>query len=144
MRVFRFIDSLLAGPAVEDQAQVVGYGSREHPGELDVRPFPHALSPRDVVGKREVWRERLVIPALLVMLGQRKISHSDGPKEHVQTKKNAMPMPQTIHPTSLPFALANVSNTNAALRGTKRVDSRAAASTASRRRGIARTPSTRP
>ena len=32
-------------------------------------------------------------------------------------KNSAMPMPQTIHPTSLPFALANASNTNAALRG---------------------------
>ena len=72
MRVFKFIDSLLAGPTVEDQAQVVGYGSREHLGELDVRPLPQALSPHDAVTKHEVWSEGLVIPCLLVILGQRK------------------------------------------------------------------------
>ena len=87
MRVFKFIDSLLAGPAVEDQAQVVGYGSGEHLGELDVCPLTHALSPRDVVGKREVWRKGLVIPALLVILGQRKEHHGDCPKEHVHTQE---------------------------------------------------------
>ena len=73
--------------AVEDQAQVVGYGSREHLGELDVRPLTHALSPRDVVAGRDVWRERLVIPPLLVMLGQRKEHHGDCPKEHVHTQE---------------------------------------------------------
>ena len=77
MRVFKFIDSLLAGPTVEDQAQVVGYGSREHPGELDVSPLLQALSPHDVVAGRDVWRERLVIPRLLVMLGERIVSHDD-------------------------------------------------------------------
>ena len=56
MRVFKFIDSLLAGPTVENQAQVFGYGSREHLGELDVRPLPQALSPHEPVAKREVWR----------------------------------------------------------------------------------------
>ena len=78
MRVFRFIDSLLAGPAVEDQAQVVGYGSREHPGELDVSPLLQALSPHDVVANGDVWRERLVIPPLLVKLGQREKRHDGG------------------------------------------------------------------
>ena len=63
------------------------------------------------------------------------------PKNTFILKNTAMPMPQTIHPTSLPFALANASNTNAALRGTIRVDSRAAASTASKRRGTASTSS---
>ena len=77
MRVFKVIDSLLAGPTVEDQAQVVGYGSREHLGELDVRPLPQAPSTHEPVAKREVWRERLVIPRLLVMLGQRIVSHDD-------------------------------------------------------------------
>ena len=78
MRVFKFIDSLLAGPTVEDQAQVVGYGSREHPGELDVCPLLQALSPHDVVAGRDVWRVRLVIPPLLVKLGQRKESDDGG------------------------------------------------------------------
>ena len=78
MRVFKFIDSLLAGPTVEDQAQVVGYGSREHLGELDVSPFPQALSPHDVVANGDVWRERLVIPPLLVKLGQREKRHDGG------------------------------------------------------------------
>ena len=78
MRVFKVIDSLLAGPTVEDQAQVVGYGSREHPGELDVRPLLQALSPHDVVAGRDVWRVRLVIPPLLVKLGQGKESDDGG------------------------------------------------------------------
>ena len=75
--VFKFIDLLLAGATVEDQTQVIGYGSREHLGELDVRPLPQALSTHEPVAKREVWRERLVIPRLLVMLGQRIVSHDD-------------------------------------------------------------------
>ena len=78
MRVFKFIDSLLAGPAVEDQAQVVGYGSREHLGELDVCTLPQALSTHDVVANGDVWRERLVIPPLLVKLGQREKRHDGG------------------------------------------------------------------
>ena len=78
MRVFKFIDSLLAGPTVENQAQIVGYGSREHPGELDVSPLLQALSPHDVVANGDVWRERLVIPPLLVKLGQREKRHDGG------------------------------------------------------------------
>ena len=85
MRVFKFIDSLLAGPTVEDQAQVVGYGSREHLGELDVRPFPHAPSTHDPVAEHEVWPEGLVIPCLLVILGQRKESDHGCCAEDVHT-----------------------------------------------------------
>ena len=78
MRVFKFIDSLLAGPSVENQTEVLGYGSREHPGELEVSPLLQALSPHDVVANGDVWRERLVIPPLLVKLGQGKESDDGG------------------------------------------------------------------
>ena len=51
------------------------YGSREHLGELNVRPLPKALPTHDVVAENHILRERLEIPSLLVYMRERKKRH---------------------------------------------------------------------
>ena len=51
------------------------YGSREHLGELNVRPLPQALPTHDVVAERHILRERLEILSLLVYMRKRKKRH---------------------------------------------------------------------
>ena len=56
--------------------------SREHLGELNVRPLPQALPTHDVVAENHILRERLEIPSLQVYMMQRKKRHMGESKEN--------------------------------------------------------------
>jgi len=72
-----------APPSVKCQTKVLVYvWSREHLGELNVRPLPQALPTHDVVAENHILRERLEIPSLLVYMMQRKKRHMGESKEN--------------------------------------------------------------
>ena len=55
---------LLRQSSAKRRSYLVYVWSREHLGELNVRPIPQALPTHDVVAENHILRERLEIPSL--------------------------------------------------------------------------------